>query len=181
MVAPAATQPRRVLGIDPGSRITGYGVIEVRDGQACYVASGCIQLSAAGTQGFAPRLGEIFLSVSELIEQYQPAEVAVEEVFMAHNPQSALKLGQARGAAIAAGVAEALPVHEYAARKVKQAVVGTGKASKSQVQHMVQVLLKLSGLPQADAADALAIALCHVNTQPVCAQPPHNPQARRGN
>jgi crossover junction endodeoxyribonuclease RuvC len=102
--------------------------------------------------------------VKELIDQYQPDEFAIENVFVARNPQSALKLGQARGVAIAAAVAAELPVYEYAARQVKLAVVGTGRANKAQVQHMVQALLQLSGLPQADAADALAIAVCHVNT-----------------
>lgn len=156
---------RRVLGIDPGSRITGYGVIECRTGGASYIASGCIQLAGSGAvkNPLPVRLGEIYTSVSELIEEYQPAEFAIEQVFMARNPQAALKLGQARGAAIAAGVAGGLPIYEYAARRVKQAVVGTGRANKTQVQHMVQVLLELSGVPQADAADALAIALCHAH------------------
>ena len=114
----------------------------------------------------ASRLGEIYSAVRELIETYQPDEFAIESVFVARNAQSALKLGQARGVAIAAAVAAELPVYEYAARQVKQAVVGTGRANKNQVAHMVQVLLELSGIPQADAADALAIAVCHVNTLP---------------
>ena len=103
----------------------------------------------------------------DLIAQYAPDEFAIEDVFLARNAQSALKLGQARGVAIAAAVAAKLPIYEYAARSVKQAVVGTGRANKEQVQHMVEVLLDLSGTPQADAADALAIAVCHVNTAPV--------------
>ena len=102
-----------------------------------------------------------------MIRQHAPSEVAIEEVFLASNPASALKLGQARGAAIAAAVAHGLPVSEYAARRVKQAVVGTGRAGKEQVQHMVRVLLTLPGTPSADAADALAIAICHVNTSRV--------------
>lgn len=110
------------------------------------------------------RLGTIYRGVRELIEQFQPSEVAIEEVFLAKNPASALKLGQARGVAIAAAVASELPVSEYAARRVKQSIVGSGRASKEQVAHMVRVLLRLPGAPQADAADALAIALCHVNT-----------------
>ncbi len=110
------------------------------------------------------RLGEIFHSLCSVIHEFSPDEMAIESVFLARNPQSALKLGQARGVAIAAAVSCELPVYEYAARSVKQAVVGTGRANKEQVQHMVQVLLRLSGVPQADAADALAIALCHVNT-----------------
>ncbi len=155
-----------MLGIDPGSRRTGYGVIEtdVRGRAPVYVASGCIRAE----RGSLPeRLGEIYRSVRALIEQHCPGEVAVEQVFMARNAQSALTLGQARGVAIAAVVASELPVSEYAARQVKLAVVGTGRASKEQVQRMVTEMLQLSGQPQADAADALAIALCHVNTAAV--------------
>ncbi|HEX7036435.1 MAG TPA: crossover junction endodeoxyribonuclease RuvC [Pseudomonadales bacterium] len=151
----------RILGIDPGSRVTGYGVVEVGAGGSRYVGSGCIR-PRAGT--FVERLGEIYLGVEALIREFRPDEMAIEEVFLASNPASALKLGQARGAAIAAAVAGRLPVTEYAARTVKLAVVGTGRATKDQVQHMVRVLLKLSGNPAADAADALAIAICHVNT-----------------
>ncbi|MEM9621150.1 MAG: crossover junction endodeoxyribonuclease RuvC [Pseudomonadota bacterium] len=153
---------KRILGIDPGSRTTGYGVIEISATQTRYIASGAIKV---GHQHFVSRLGEIFLNITQLIEDYQPTEFAIEEVFLARNPQSALKLGQARGAAVAAAVAAGLPVAEYAARQIKLAIVGSGRANKQQVQHMVQVLLELSGVPQADAADALAIALCHVNTQ----------------
>ncbi|MFW6094098.1 MAG: crossover junction endodeoxyribonuclease RuvC [Pseudomonadota bacterium] len=152
---------RRILGIDPGSRVTGYGLVERIPGGCRYVASGCIR--PAGNT-FVGRLGEIYRGVADVIAAHGPDELAVEEVFMATNPASALKLGQARGAAIAAGVAAQLPVAEYAARRVKLAVVGTGKAGKPQVQHMVRALLKLSGAPAADAADALAIAICHVNT-----------------
>ncbi len=164
---------RRVLAIDPGSRSTGYGIVDIHPGQLNYVASGCIQAARKGDR-FTRRLGEIYSGICEIIESYEPDEFAVEEVFMAKNPQAALKLGQARGAAIAAGVAAELPIHEYAARQVKQAVVGSGKASKEQVQHMVQVMLKLSGVPQADAADALAIALCHANFQEVTQKQQHN-------
>jgi len=151
----------RVLGIDPGSRITGYGLLEIDGQQLRYVASGCIR-PAAGR--LPERLAEIYHGVRELIVTHGPQEIAIEEVFLARNPDSALKLGQARGVAIAASVAEGLAVHEYAARSVKQAVVGTGRASKEQVQHMVRVILRLPGTPAADAADALAIAICHVNT-----------------
>jgi crossover junction endodeoxyribonuclease RuvC len=159
----------RVLGIDPGSRITGYGVLELTGRGSIYRASGCIR-PAAGT--FIERLGEIYRGVEALIAEHAPDEVAIEEVFMARNPSSALKLGQARGAAIAAAVAAGLPVAEYATRTVKLAVVGTGGAAKSQVQHMVRVLLHLSGTPSADAADALAIAICHVNTARLKLPPP---------
>ena len=150
-----------MLGIDPGSRTTGYGVIE--EGESLrYVASGCIE-TTRGT--FPGRLADIFRGVEAVIAAHAPDEFVIEEVFVARNPQSALKLGQARGAAIAAAVDADLPVSEYAARSVKQAVVGTGRATKEQVQYMVRVLLSLSAAPPADAADALAVAICHVNTQ----------------
>ena len=151
----------RILGIDPGSRITGYGLLEIDGPNISYVASGCIR-PAAGA--LPERLADIYHGVEEVIAIHRPESLVIEEVFLARNPDSALKLGQARGVAIAAGVVHGLPVHEYAARSVKQAVVGTGKASKEQVQHMVRVILKLPAAPAADAADALAIAICHVNT-----------------
>ncbi len=151
----------RILGIDPGSRATGYGVIDVAGGKCVYVASGCIRT----TEGeFAGRVGEIYSGVTTLIAEHAPDAAAIEQVFMARNASSALKLGQARGAAIAALVSAGLPVAEYAARRVKQAVTGTGAATKGQVQHMVCRLLRLSASPSADAADALAIAICHINT-----------------
>lgn len=151
-----------LLGIDPGSRITGYGVLEQQGNQFTYVASGCIR-----TQGsdMPERLGQIFAGVSELIRQYQPNSFAIEQVFLAKNPDSALKLGQARGAAIVAAKQAQLDVAEYAARQIKQAVVGRGSASKDQVQQMVKYLLSLPKAPQADAADALAVALCHGHTR----------------
>ena len=152
---------RRILGIDPGSRRTGYGIVSFDGNQARFVACGCVATAAGSMPN---RLGDIFSGIAELIDEYQPEEMAIEEVFLSKNPQSALKLGQARGVAIAAAVQAELPVFEYAARLVKKTVVGTGRASKSQMQHMVQVLLSLSAQPNADAADALAIALCHVNT-----------------
>ncbi|MFV2089307.1 MAG: crossover junction endodeoxyribonuclease RuvC [Pseudomonadales bacterium] len=151
----------RIIGIDPGSRLTGYGVVGVGSGGITYVASGCIRTTNGS---FPERLREIYCGISELIEGHRPDGFAIEEVFLAKNPDSALKLGQARGVAIAAGVAFGLPIHEYAAKTVKLGLVGSGRASKSQVQHMVRVILGLPGDPQADAADALAIAICHVNT-----------------
>ena len=152
----------RVLGVDPGSRLTGYGVVDV-DGDALrYVASGCIR-TVAGP--FTGRLADIHRGVAEVIAAHGPNEFVIEEVFFARNPQSALKLGQARGVAIAAAVGADLPVNEYAARAVKQAVVGTGGATKAQVQYMVRTLLDLSADPAPDAADALAVAICHVNTR----------------
>ncbi len=150
-----------VLGIDPGSRVTGYGVVAVDGKQLNYLASGCIK---PGKGALPQRLGEIYRGVAKLISDHGADVLAIEDVFLARNPSSALKLGQARGVAIAAGVAADLDVYEYAARSVKKAVVGTGRASKAQVQHMVRVLLNLPGTPSPDAADALAIAICHVNT-----------------
>lgn len=152
----------RILAIDPGSRITGFGIIDVINGKSAYVNSGCIRLP---DEALSVRLKHIFQSVSALLEEYKPEEFAIEEVFLAKNANSALKLGQARGAAIVAASIQELVVHEYAARRVKQSVVGNGNADKTQVQMMVQLLLNLTSKPQADAADALAIALCHANTR----------------
>ena len=159
-----AARPGRVLGIDPGSRRTGYGVIDVEGDALRYVASGCI---SASDGEFTARLAEIYRGVDEVIATHKPAEMAVEAVFLARNPQSALKLGQARGVAIAAAVGAALPVREYAARAVKLAVAGSGCATKAQVGYMVRALLQLPAQPPADAADALAVAICHVNTRPL--------------
>lgn len=151
-----------ILGIDPGSRLTGFGVIQYIHGKAEYISSGCIRMKS---EPLPNRLKTIYQGVSEIISQYHPEEFAIEQVFMAHNPDSALKLGQARGAAIVAAVNIDLPVFEYSARQIKQSVVGTGGAEKKQVQQMVTQILKLSATPQADAADALAIALCHAHTR----------------
>ncbi|MGL4860382.1 MAG: crossover junction endodeoxyribonuclease RuvC [Enterobacteriaceae bacterium] len=147
-----------ILGIDPGSRITGYGVIRQQGKQLLYLGSGCIRTLVAD---FPARLKIIYAGVSELITQFHPDCVAIEQVFMARNADSALKLGQARGVAMVAALNAQLSVHEYSARQVKQSVVGTGAADKTQIQHMVCSLLKLSATPQADAADALAIAITH--------------------
>ncbi|VUD52782.1 Crossover junction endodeoxyribonuclease RuvC [Thalassocella blandensis] len=152
-----------ILGIDPGSRKTGFGVISSVSGKVEYIASGVIRMDNA--HSLAERLKTIFSSVSDIINLHMPQEFAIENVFMAKSAGSALKLGQARGAAIVAAVHHDLPVSEYEARKVKQSVVGTGAADKLQVQHMVKSLLSLSMSPQEDAADALAVALCHANTQ----------------
>ena len=149
-----------ILGIDPGSRITGYGV--VRDtGRGCeYVASGCIR---TGNGSLAERLQIVFRGVSEVIRTHGPVAMGIEQVFMARNADSALKPGQARGAAIVAAIEAGLEVSEYTATQVKQAVVGTGAADKQQVQMMVMHLLKLVQKPQIDASDALGIALCHAH------------------
>jgi len=157
-----------ILGIDPGSRITGYGVIQKEGRNVSYLGSGCIKAVSGNKESdedFSQRLQIIFAGVSELIIQFKPELFAIEQVFMGVNPGGALKLGQARGAAIVAATNNGLAVAEYSARQIKQAVVGTGGADKSQVQHMVKNILKLPGTPQADAADALAVALCHANSQ----------------
>ncbi len=149
---------RRILGIDPGSRLTGFGVLDFAGDSACYVASGTVK-SLDG--GFPDRLRQIFESVSEIVDQYRPDVVAIESVFMHKNASSALKLGQARSAALCATFTSAVEVCEYAPREIKLAVVGTGSATKDQVQHMVVSLLGLDRAPAPDAADALAVALCH--------------------
>jgi len=150
----------RILGIDPGSRITGFGIIEIQRRQAVYVGSGCIRMQS---ESMPSRLAEIYTGINQIIEQYEPTVSAIEQVFMYRNAASALKLGQARGVAIVACVQGGLLVHEYAPTQIKLAVVGKGHADKTQVQHMVKVLLSLSNTPQADAADALAVALCHAH------------------
>jgi crossover junction endodeoxyribonuclease RuvC len=149
---------RRILGIDPGSRKTGFGVLDFSGDDPTYVASGVVN-SAEGT--FPDRLRRIFTAVGEIVEEYRPDVVAIESVFMHKNAGSALKLGQARSAALCATFGFEMEVHEYAPREIKQAIVGTGAASKEQVQHMVISLLKLDAAPSLDAADALAAALCH--------------------
>lgn len=148
----------RILGIDPGSRITGFGIIEIQSRKAAYVTSGCIRLK---TEAMPVRLNEIFENVTEIIQQFQPTILSIEQVFVYRNASSALKLAQARAVAIVAAMQQNLSVHEYAPTKIKQTIVGTGHADKVQIQQMVKLLLNLPGTPQADAADALAIALCH--------------------
>jgi len=151
----------RILGVDPGLRITGFGVIE-KDGQKlAYVTSGCIRTNEH--DDLPQRLKTILDGLREVISQGEPHHIAVEKVFVNVNPQSTLLLGQARGAAICAAVLQNLPVHEYTALQVKQAVVGNGHARKEQVQEMVKRLLRLPGVPSADAADALACAICHAH------------------
>ena len=152
----------RILGIDPGSRITGFGIIDARGDEVSLVRHGVIK---AGKGEFTERLGIIFEGLQQLIEEHAPTEVAVETVFISHNANSALKLGQARGAAVCAAISRGLPVAEYSPRSVKQAIVGRGGADKVQVQHMVAVLLQLQEQPAEDAADALAVALCHQHTR----------------
>ncbi len=150
----------RILGIDPGSRITGFGIIERHRQQSVYVTSGCIRTQS---KLMPQRLQEIYTGLTQIIEQYQPTISAIEQVFVHRNVASALKLGQARGVAILACVQHNLTVHEYAPTQIKQAVVGNGHAEKIQVQQMVKILLSLSNTPQVDAADGLAAALCHAH------------------
>jgi len=150
----------RILGIDPGLRVTGFGVIDVQGRDLRYVASGVIRIAPGA---LPPRLKTIHDGVSEVVAQYRPDLAVAEIVFVNVNPQSTLLLGQARGAAITTLVVHGLAVHEYTALQVKQAVVGHGRAAKSQVQAMVQRLLCLPGIPSTDAADALACAICHAH------------------
>jgi crossover junction endodeoxyribonuclease RuvC len=151
----------RILGIDPGLGVTGYGIVEKTGNRLVYIASGRIRSKVA--EPLAERLATILSGLAEVIDSYHPLEVAVEQVFVNVNPQSTLLLGQARGAAICAAVLARLPVAEYTALQVKQSVVGQGHARKEQVQEMVKRLLKLAGHPSPDAADALACAICHAH------------------
>jgi len=151
-----------IIGIDPGSRKTGFGIINTIGSRHQYITSGIIRLPEAD---LPDRLKVIFDSITELIEQYCPQQFAIEQVFMGKNASSALKLGQARGAAIVAAVNQQLDVSEYSARQIKQSVTGSGAADKAQVQHMVKTLLKLPAEPSEDAADALAVAMCHAHSQ----------------
>jgi crossover junction endodeoxyribonuclease RuvC len=149
-----------ILGIDPGSRITGFGVIKASGTGHSYVTSGCIKTKG---QEMPSRLLEIFQGLSLIIQQYAPSLAAIEKVFIKKNPDSALKLGQARGVALVAIATHQLPLSEYSPRVIKQAVAGFGGADKMQIQQMIKILLCLSDVPQIDAADALAIALCHAH------------------
>ena len=161
MSAPSLPGARRILGIDPGGRITGFGVIDLLGQQRHYVASGCIRTPPGAP--LSERIRVIVDGLFGVIDTYQPQAAAIEQVFVNVNPAATLMLGQARGACIAALVLRDLPVAEYTALQVKQSVAGHGKAAKEQVQHMVVRMLNLSGTPQADAADALAVALAHAN------------------
>jgi crossover junction endodeoxyribonuclease RuvC len=160
ILSAAAASHRRILGIDPGLRTTGFGVISVAGSALGYVSCGCIR---SGERGLPARLKVILDDLGAVIALHQPTEVAIEKVFVNVNPQSTLLLGQARGAAISAAVLANLPVTEYTALQVKQAVVGHGTAAKEQVQDMVRRLLKLPGAPSPDAADALACAIAHAH------------------
>lgn len=151
-----------ILGIDPGSRITGYGLVAMEKNRSRHVASGCVTMADLP---FDVRLRTIFEGLTAVIREYSPDEVAIEKVFMNRNADSALKLGQARGAAIVAAAMCDLAVHEYSPNEIKLAVVGRGHAAKEQVQHMIKAMLALDAAPTADAADALAVAICHGHTR----------------
>lgn len=168
-----AARGARVLGVDPGSRFTGYGVIDAGALQSRHVASGVIRVAG---EGVAERLRCIADALRAIADEYAPDELAVERVFVSRNADSALKLGQARGAALVA--VAGIPVFEYAASRVKQAVTGSGKAPKEQVQHMVRVLLSLARPARPDEADALAVALCHAHTRATLARMPAGPGGR---
>lgn len=152
----------RLIGIDPGLRLTGFGVIDVHSYKMCYVASGVIKVKG---EALPERLHSLIEGIQQVVDIYQPNESVIEKVFVNVNPQSTLLLGQARGAAIGALVLKNLPVFEYTALQLKKAVVGHGKAKKEQVQEMVARLLILPASPQADAADALAAAICHAQNR----------------
>jgi len=152
----------RVLGIDPGSRITGYGIIDSVGNRLIHIDNGAIFSDVK--KEFPLRLQTIYRELTDIIERYQPETMAVENIFFGKSVQSALKLGQARGAAIVAGVNAGLPVFEYSALQVKQAVVGHGKSAKVQVQQMLKALLNLPEIAQEDASDALAVAVCHAHS-----------------
>jgi crossover junction endodeoxyribonuclease RuvC len=159
----------RILGIDPGSQRTGVGIVDAdASGRATHVFHTPLVLLDA--ESFPLRLKLLLDGLGEIIEKYRPDEVAIEKVFMARNPDSALKLGQARGAAMCAAVMRDLPVHEYAAKEIKLATVGKGSADKAQVQHMIGVMLNLTGKIQADAADALAVAITHAHVRATAAR-----------
>ncbi len=152
----------RILGIDPGSINTGYGIIDSQGNHAKHIDNGVIKISG---DTLADKLRLIHEGIVDVIHEYQPVEVSIEKIFMNRNADSAIKLGQARGVAIAAAAIQDLPVYEYTANQVKQATVGKGHAAKEQVQHMIKILLCLDKQPKEDAADALAIALCHANSR----------------
>jgi crossover junction endodeoxyribonuclease RuvC len=152
----------RVIGIDPGSLITGYGVVEKNGGRLLHVDNGC--LTTKRKSSLPDRLLQIYESLMETIEQFQPQAIAIEEIFFSKNVASALKLGESRGIALLAATQKKIPIFEYSTRVVKQAITGYGQASKEQIQQMVQRLLKLPEIAQVDASDALALAICHLNS-----------------
>jgi crossover junction endodeoxyribonuclease RuvC len=165
----------RIIGIDPGSRHTGYGIIDSDGMHSQYVASGCIHVKG---DSLPERLGDIYTRVSDIVAEWRPLEMSIEQVFVNKNVESALKLGQARGAAICAGVQGRLLVSEYTPTAIKAAVVGTGNASKEQVKHMMTMLLNLKIDLQADEADALGVALCHAHNRKLMTRIPEMKRKR---
>jgi len=168
----------RILGIDPGTRITGYGLVDQQGNRLLHVDNGAI--ITRSDAALADRLKQIHDRITEIIRQYAPEAVAIEEIFLSQNPQSALKLGHARGSAMLSAVNAGLPVFEYTALQVKSAVVGYGKAAKPQVQQMVKTLLKLPEIAQEDASDALAVAICHAHSAGLKQQIQQQLRQRRG-
>ena len=157
----------RIIGVDPGSRITGYGIVDASGTRLVHVASGFVRV---GEGTWSDRLRKIFEDLSAIIDTHAPRELAIEKVFLHRNPSSALKLGQARGVAILAGAVHSLSVHEYSPNEIKQAVTGKGHASKEQIQYMTRVLLSLREPPQTDQADALAVAICRAHLRTTMAR-----------
>ena len=157
----------RIIGVDPGSRSTGYGIVDASGSRLLHIASGFVR---AGEGDWSGRLRKIFEELGAVIDIHAPHELAIEKVFMHRNPSSALKLGQARGVAILSGALRSLPVHEYSPNEVKQAITGKGHASKEQIQYMTRVLLSLREPPQTDQADALAVAICHAHMRTAMAR-----------
>jgi len=162
VVSAGAAVRCRILGLDPGSVRTGYGLVECDGSAQRFIDAGCIR-PPAGSQ--AQRLHYIHRTLAALVDTHRPDEVAIERVFVARNPDSALKLGQARGVAMAAAVSQGAELHEYAPRSVKLAVVGSGSAEKLQVAHMVKAMLGITQVLGLDATDALALALCHAQSR----------------
>lgn len=156
------TETLRIIGIDPGSRITGYGIVEKRGSSFVHIDNGCLTTRAGDSM--PRRLEQIYAGLVEILAKYRPDAAAVEEVFFAKNVASSLKLGEARGVAILAAVQSKIPVSEYATREVKQAMTGYGQATKDQIQKMVKSMLKLPEVAQEDASDALAVAICHLQS-----------------
>jgi len=157
----AGADPVRILGVDPGSRVTGYGVIDRRGTEVDFIACGVIR--STPRLSFPDRLKELADGMDEVVARHRPELCAVEDIFLARNPASALKLGQARGALVITLMRHGLPLREFSAKQVKQAIAGYGQASKAQVQHMVRVFLGLTSAPSEDASDALAVAICLAN------------------
>ena len=160
----------RIIGVDPGSRSTGYGVVDAVGTRLVHVASGHVR---AGDGDWPGRLRRIFEELGGTLDAHAPQEFAIEKVFMHRNPASALKLGQARGVAILAAAMRSLPVHEYSPNEVKQAVTGKGHGSKEQIQYMTRIILALGEPPQSDQADALAVAICHAHLRTTIARRAH--------